>query len=112
MWEIWWLKVQKVILPNLVFQVSIQQSVPQLRKNQNMKPLVGTYFSGTCLQSKNFVEIVCRFCQQSGQLWKQITRDLFGFPSACIYSLERVFGQLSNDAFFYFRQIQSYTIRG
>jgi hypothetical protein len=34
------------------------------------------------LQSQIFVEIVRRFCQQSGQLWKQISWVLFGFRSA------------------------------
>ncbi len=34
---------------------------------------------------------------RKGQLWKPITRVLFGFYSTCIYSFERFFSQLSND---------------
>jgi hypothetical protein len=57
-WEIGWLKDQEVILPNLVFQDSIQQSILQLRKHHNIKPLVVCQFSGTGLQSQNFWENV------------------------------------------------------
>jgi hypothetical protein len=31
-WEIGWLKFKKVLLPDFVFSVLIQQSIPQLRK--------------------------------------------------------------------------------
>jgi hypothetical protein len=51
-----------------------------------MKPLVTCQFSGTCLRSQKFVESLNRFYQQSGQLWKQIARVLFGFRSAYIYT--------------------------
>jgi hypothetical protein len=51
------------------------------------------------LQTQNFVEIVSRFCQQSGQLWTRISPDWFGFCSAYIHSFERFFGQLFNDAY-------------
>ncbi len=51
-WEIGWLKVQEVILLNCVFLFFIRWSIPQLRKSHNMKPLVGTHFPGTGLQSE------------------------------------------------------------
>jgi hypothetical protein len=57
--------------------------------------LVTCQFSGTCLQ--NFVEFDILFSLQHSQLWKQISRVLFRFCSAYIYSFERFFSQLSND---------------
>jgi hypothetical protein len=88
-WKIWWLKVQEVILPNHDFRFLVHQSIPQLRKSHTMKPLVTCQFSGTCPQSENFGESVSLLWLRDGQLWKQISRVLFGLCSAYIYSLER-----------------------
>jgi hypothetical protein len=86
-----------VILPNLVFQLFIQQSIPQLRKSQNRKPLVVPHFFGTGLQSQNFREFDILFSLRKGQLWTPISRLLLGFCSAYIYSFERFFSQLFNN---------------
>jgi hypothetical protein len=43
-------------------------------------------FSSTGLQSQNFKEIVYLFCLRHGQLWKQISRVLFGFCSTYIFN--------------------------
>jgi hypothetical protein len=85
-WEIGWLKVQEVILSDLT----------QLRKNQNMKPLVTLHSLGEGFQSQNLGENVCFLWLRKGQLWNQISQVLFGFCSAYIYSDERFFSQLFN----------------
>ncbi len=95
-WEIGWTKFQEVILPNLVFQLFIQQSINQLRKSHTMKPLVTYHSSGICLQSQNFVEFDILFSLRKGQLWTPISRLLLGFRWAYIYSFERFFSQLFN----------------
>jgi hypothetical protein len=56
-------------------------------------------FPSMGLQSQNLVEIVSRFCQRSGQLWKLISQVLLEFSSAYIYSFERFFSQLFNDVY-------------
>jgi hypothetical protein len=73
-----------MILLNHDFRFSVQQSIPQLRKNHIIKHLVTPQFSGTCLQSQNFGEIQGSFRLRHGQFWKQISRVLFGFYSAYI----------------------------
>jgi hypothetical protein len=90
-WEKGWMKFREVILPNLAFQVSIQ-----LRKHHNIKPLVTLQFPGT------LGENVSLFWLRKGQLWNQISQDLFRFSSACIYSFEGVFSQLFKHAFVIF----------
>ncbi len=64
-----------------------------------MKPLVTCYFFGTCPQSQNIGGTPNLLWLRHGQLWNQISRLLFRFCSAYIYSFERFFGQLSNDVF-------------
>jgi hypothetical protein len=56
-WEIWWVKLREVILPNHDFKFSVQQSIPQLRKNHTIKPLVTGQFSGAGFQCENFRKI-------------------------------------------------------
>jgi hypothetical protein len=90
-WEIGWLKVQEVILPNHDLKFSVQQSIPQLRKSHNLKSLVTCQFFGTGFQSQNFREIGGRFWLRMGQLWTRISRLLFGICSAYMYSFERSF---------------------
>jgi hypothetical protein len=65
-------------------------------------PPLSTALPSMDVQCQNFVEIVSRFCQQSGQLWKLISRVLFGFCSAYLYSFERFFSQLFNDVYCFF----------
>ncbi len=67
-----------------------------------MEPLVTPQFSGTCLPSQNFGEKLGRFRLRNCQLLRQISRVLFGFCSAYIYSFERFFSQLFNGIHDYF----------
>jgi hypothetical protein len=101
-WEIGWLKFKKLILPDSVFSFLIRESIPQLRKSHTREPLVTCQFSGTCLQSQDIVENLALFWLWKGQFRKQISRVLFGFCSAYIYSFERFFGQLPSDVYEYF----------
>jgi len=98
-WEIGWKKFQKVIFPNHVFRVLIRWSIPQLGKNHNIKPFIASHFSGTDLQIVNFEEKVGLLWLREGQFLNQISRVLFGFCSAYIYSFERFFCQLFNNMF-------------
>ncbi len=66
-WEIGWTKVQKVIPPDHDFRLSVQQSVPQLRKHQNEEPLATSNSFCTGQQSENFRETFGRFCLRQGQ---------------------------------------------
>jgi hypothetical protein len=67
-----------------------------------MNFLVAPHFSGTGLQSENFRENVSFSWLRVDQLWKKISRVLFGFCSTYIYSLERVFSQLFRNGLEYF----------
>jgi hypothetical protein len=64
-----------------------------------MKPHVAAHIPGTGLQSQDFAEFAIRFSLRKGQLWNQISQVLLGFCSAYLYSIERFFSQLFNDAF-------------
>ncbi len=78
------------------FRTFFRYSVPQLRKNHNMKPLVFPHFSPTGLQSQIFGGTPSLLWLRKGQLWKQISRVLFRFCSTYIYLFERFFSQLFN----------------
>jgi hypothetical protein len=56
-------------------------------------------FPSMGLQSQNFGENVIFFWLWNGQLWKLISRVLFGFCSAYIYTFERFFSQLFNGVY-------------
>ncbi len=60
-WEIGWLKLREVFLPNFVFEPFIRLTIFLLRKNHNVKPLVTCQISGTGRQSQNFGEMVIFF---------------------------------------------------
>ncbi len=68
----------------LCFLVFFWQSIPQLRKNHTMKPLVTCQFFGTCCQSQNFGGTPNLLWLWKGHLWNQISRVLFRFCSAYI----------------------------
>jgi hypothetical protein len=74
-------------------------NTPTKEKPKHKTPCCPHFFN-TGLQSENFGENDHLFWQRKGQLWKQISRVLLRFYSACIYSLGRFFSQLFNDVYF------------
>jgi hypothetical protein len=90
-WEIGWLEVRKVILPNFIFEIFVRWSIPQLRKNHNIKHLVTCQFSGTGLQSENFGGAANLLLLWKGQLWKQISRSSVGILFSIYILIRKAF---------------------
>jgi hypothetical protein len=97
-------KIQKVILPNYVFELFfLIINTPTKKKPQKEPPCYLPLF-GTRPQSENFRKTVSRSGLRKGRLWRQISRVLFGFCSAYIYPFERIFSQLFKNVFKIFKK--------